>query len=71
MSGASISAEPPPAAAPPPPSDSWWSRNGVALLFLLPAIVFLGVWIVYPAIYTLFRSFFAYAERYRQERVIP
>jgi alpha-glucoside transport system permease protein len=58
VSGASISAEPPPAAAPPPPSDSWWSRNGVALLFLLPAIVFLGVWIVYPAIYTLFRSFF-------------
>ena len=58
MSGASISAEPPPAAAPPPPSDSWWSRNGVALLFLLPAIVLLGVWVVYPAIYTLFRSFF-------------
>ena len=58
MSGASITAEPPPAAAPPPPSDSWWSRNGVALLFLLPAIVFLGVWVVYPAIYTLFRSFF-------------
>jgi len=58
VSGASITAEPPPAAAPPPPSDSWWSRHGVALLFLLPAIVFLGVWIVYPAIYTLFRSFF-------------
>ena len=58
MSGASITAEPPPAAAPPPPSDSWWSRNGVALLFLLPAIVLLGVWVVYPAIYTLFRSFF-------------
>ena len=58
MSGASITAEPPPAAAPPPPSDSWWSRNGVALLFLLPAILLLGVWVVYPAIYTLFRSFF-------------
>ena len=58
MSGASITAEPPPAAAPPPPSDSWWSRNGVALLFLLPATVFLGLWVVYPAIYTLFRSFF-------------
>jgi alpha-glucoside transport system permease protein len=58
VSGASITAEPPPAAAPPPPSDSWWSRNGVALLFLLPAIVLLGVWVVYPAIYTLFRSFF-------------
>jgi alpha-glucoside transport system permease protein len=59
MSGASITAEPPPAAAPPPPrSDSAWSRYGVALVFLLPAIIFLGIWIVYPAIYTLFRSFF-------------
>ena len=28
------------------------------LVFLLPAIIFLGIWIVYPAIYTLFRSFF-------------
>jgi alpha-glucoside transport system permease protein len=59
MSGASITAEPPPAAAPPPPSsDGAWSRYGITLLFLLPAIVFLGIWIVYPAIYTLFRSFF-------------
>src|SRR6188472_3787670 len=59
MSGASITAEPPPAAAPPPPSsDSAWSRYGVALVFLLPAIIFLGIWVVYPAIYTLFRSFF-------------
>jgi alpha-glucoside transport system permease protein len=58
MSGASITAEPPPAAAPPPPSDSAWSRYGVALIFLLPAIIFLGIWIVYPAIYTFFRSFF-------------
>ena len=59
MSGAgSITAEPPPAAAPPAPRDSAWGKYGVALLFLLPAIIFLGVWIVYPAVYTLFRSFF-------------
>ena len=59
MSGAgSITAEPPPAAAPPPRRDSVWSRYGVAFLFLLPAIIFLGVWVVYPAIYTFFRSFF-------------
>ncbi|HET6658241.1 MAG TPA: ABC transporter permease subunit [Gaiellaceae bacterium] len=59
MSGAgSITAEPPPAAAPPPSRDGWWTRYGVALLFLLPALIFLGVWIIYPAIYTLFRSFF-------------
>jgi alpha-glucoside transport system permease protein len=59
VSGAgSITAEPPPAAAPPPSRDSVWSRYGVAFLFLLPAIIFLGVWVIYPAIYTFFRSFF-------------
>ena len=26
--------------------------------FLLPALVFLGVWVVYPTIYTVFRSFY-------------
>jgi alpha-glucoside transport system permease protein len=30
----------------------------VAFAFLLPALAFLGVWIVYPAIYTIVRSFF-------------
>lgn len=34
------------------------SRYGVTALFLAPAAFLLGVWIVYPAIYTLFRSFF-------------
>jgi len=33
-------------------------RNAVALGFLAPAIVMLGVWIVYPAIRTAVRSFF-------------
>ena len=32
--------------------------NGVALLFLAPALVLLGVWLVYPTVYTLVRSFF-------------
>jgi alpha-glucoside transport system permease protein len=34
------------------------SRYGIGALFLLPAAVLLGVWIVYPAIYTIVRSFF-------------
>jgi alpha-glucoside transport system permease protein len=33
-------------------------RYGVAAAFLAPAAVLLGVWIVYPAVYTLVRSFF-------------
>jgi alpha-glucoside transport system permease protein len=33
-------------------------RNAVALGFLAPALVMLGVWIVYPAIRTAVRSFF-------------
>jgi alpha-glucoside transport system permease protein len=32
--------------------------HGVALAFLAPAAILLGVWIVYPAVYTLIRSFF-------------
>ncbi len=33
-------------------------KHGIAAAFLAPAAVLLGVWIVYPAVYTLFRSFF-------------
>lgn len=33
-------------------------RYGIGALFLLPAAVLLGVWIVYPAIYTIVRSFY-------------
>jgi alpha-glucoside transport system permease protein len=59
MSSTGISAEPPAAAAPPdagPPSP--WRRYGVALAFLAPALFFLGVWIVYPMIRTIVRSFY-------------
>ncbi len=35
-----------------------WRGPAVALGFLLPALVFLGVWIVYPAIRTIIRSFY-------------
>jgi alpha-glucoside transport system permease protein len=43
---------------PPPPSPARWRSGGVTLLFLAPALVFLGVWIVYPTIRTVVRSFF-------------
>jgi alpha-glucoside transport system permease protein len=58
MSGASITAEPPPAAAPPASSGGGWRRYAVPVLFLAPAIVLLGIWVIYPAIYTVVRSFF-------------
>jgi alpha-glucoside transport system permease protein len=34
-------------------------RHWIALTFLAPAIFFLSVWMVYPTIYTIARSFFA------------
>lgn len=35
-----------------------WRRHRAALAFLAPAAIFLGIWIVYPAISTVVRSFF-------------
>ena len=44
---------------PPEGGDrSLWRRHGTALMFLLPALVLLVVWVVYPALYTIARSFF-------------
>ncbi len=46
------------AGAKPPKPPAIENRNGkVALLFLLPTIVLLGVFLVYPTIYTFFLSF--------------
>ncbi len=58
MSGASITAEPPPRAAPPESGGEGRSRYRAGALFLLPAFILLGVWLVYPTIYTIARSFF-------------
>jgi len=44
-----------------PPGDGeprFWQRYGVVALFLGPALVLLAVWIVYPTIRTIIRSFF-------------
>ena len=59
MSAGGITAEPPVAAAPPPSAEP--GRLGQYLtgaVFLAPALFMLGVWMVYPAVYTIIRSFF-------------
>jgi alpha-glucoside transport system permease protein len=58
VSGGSITAEPPVVGAPPVATPGRWRRHFVALGFLGPALVLLGVWIVYPAIRTGVRSFY-------------
>ena len=49
-----------PSAGPLPGSEkqSLWQRYGVAAAFLAPALVFLGLWIVYPSIRTVIRSLY-------------
>src|SRR5262245_25435176 len=60
MSAGGITAEPPVVAAPPPPSaePGRLGRIATTATFLAPAVVMLGIWMVYPAIYTIIRSFF-------------
>ena len=44
-----------------PPGDgepSLWQRYGVVAVFLVPALVLLGVWVVYPTVSTIIRSFY-------------
>jgi alpha-glucoside transport system permease protein len=52
--------EPPVAAAPSPETadEGRWKRYVTGALFLAPAVLVLGVWIIYPGIYTVVRSFF-------------
>jgi len=59
LTDASITVEPPARAVPPgPASGGALSRYRTGALFLLPAFVLLGVWLLYPTIYTIIRSFF-------------
>src|SRR5688572_31431594 len=46
-------------AAPPPEAEPGrWRTHRVTVAFLAPAAILLGVWIVYPTIYTIVRSLF-------------
>src|SRR5687767_5639149 len=57
MSGGAATAGP--IAAPPPGAEpGWWRTHRVTIAFLAPAALLLGVWIVYPTVYTIVRSFF-------------
>src|SRR5205085_9489769 len=51
--------EPPVKGAPPAAADRGRLRRyGVTAVFLVPAFVILGIWIVYPVVYTIVQSFF-------------
>ena len=63
MASGSMTAEPPARGAPPTgggagPDPGRRRRYLVALAFLAPALVFLGVWVVYPTAYTFVRSLY-------------
>jgi alpha-glucoside transport system permease protein len=59
VSAGGITAEPPVAAAPPPTAEPGrLGRYLTGAFFLAPALFMLGVWMVYPAVYTIVRSFF-------------
>ena len=61
--GSSVAAGPSPVGAPPPAAPAQKDpdrlrRYLVAAGFLLPAFVFLGIWVIYPTVYTIIRSFY-------------
>jgi alpha-glucoside transport system permease protein len=58
VSGASVTAEPPSREAPPSARGGKWRQYAIAAAFLAPAAFFLGIWIIYPTIKTIIRSFY-------------
>jgi alpha-glucoside transport system permease protein len=60
VSGASVTAEPRAAGALPPTGKARnWRSYAVAAAFLAPTVFFLGIWVIYPTIWTIIRSFFS------------
>jgi len=58
MSSGSISAAPPATPTPDYEEPGRWRKHALAIGFLAPAAFFLGIWIIYPTIRTIIRSFF-------------
>jgi alpha-glucoside transport system permease protein len=59
LSDRSVTAVPPPEGAPLiGEAPGRWRQHALAAGFLAPAVFFLTVWIVYPAVKTIYRSFF-------------
>jgi alpha-glucoside transport system permease protein len=58
MSSGSISVSPPAQPAPDFAEPGRWRKHALAAGFLAPAAFFLGIWIIYPTIRTIIRSFF-------------
>jgi len=59
LSAGGVTAEPPIAAAPPPAAEPGrLGRYLTGAVFLGPALFLLAVWMVYPTVYTIIRSFF-------------
>jgi len=59
VSGRDVTAAPPAVPAPPAGAEPGrWRKYALAAGFLAPAVFFLGVWIVYPTLSTIWRSFF-------------
>ena len=58
MTDTATTVEAPERGLPPDEGSSLWQRYGIAAMFLAPALVLLGVWIVYPTLSTIRRSFY-------------
>lgn len=54
----SIAGEPPVTAPPSVAEPGGWRKYALVAGFLAPAAFFLGVWVVYPTLRTIYRSFF-------------
>ena len=57
-SGGSITGEPPVKAVPPDEKIGAWRNYALTIGFLAPAAFLLLIWVVYPALSTIYRSFF-------------